>query len=66
MLFLGTIASLGAPSALVSVSAVDRASYFLYNGSRLTRYTMFQKMKSYDQGCVRNGGPDGPGVFWVS
>ena len=47
------------------MNAVDRAAYFLYNGTRLTRGTMFDKMASFDQGCSRHGGPNGEGVFWV-
>ena len=66
ILCLKTTCFLGTPGALVSVSAVDRAAYFLYDGSRLTRDVMFNKMESYDQGCLRNGGQDGSGVFWVS
>uniref|UniRef100_F6U649 NTR domain-containing protein n=1 Tax=Ciona intestinalis TaxID=7719 RepID=F6U649_CIOIN len=53
----------GAPHALVSVSGVDKAAYYLYNGSRLTRDVMFKRMESHDQGCVRNGGEDWNHVF---
>ncbi|XP_078491488.1 complement component C3 [Ciona intestinalis] len=54
----------GAPNADVLLYGVDRAAYFLYNGSRLTRNSMFSDMAAYDQGCVSNGGSDGPNVFF--
>ena len=57
---------LGPENSLVSLKAVDRAAYFLYNGSRLTRRIMFDKMASFDQGCSRRGGSNGQEVFWVS
>ena len=56
---------LGAPSALVGLKAVDRAAYFIYNKTRLTKKTMFNKMREYDLGCVRNGGSDNQNVFLV-
>ena len=57
---------IGAPNSLVSVTAVDRAAYFIYNESRLTPSGVFEKMASYDQGCRREGGRDGYHVFLVS
>ncbi|CAK8698072.1 complement C3-like [Clavelina lepadiformis] len=53
----------GSPNARVSISGVDRAAYFLYDESRLTRERMFEKMEEYDQGCVRHGGANGQNVF---
>jgi len=55
----------GAPNAHVSLIGVDRAAYFLYNGSRLQRNSMFEKMQSFDQGCVLHGGRNGKDVFTV-
>uniref|UniRef100_H2ZNR2 NTR domain-containing protein n=1 Tax=Ciona savignyi TaxID=51511 RepID=H2ZNR2_CIOSA len=54
----------GGGGATVSLSGVDRAAYFLYNQSRVTRQTMFNEMEEYDQGCVRNGGRNGQNVFF--
>ena len=59
------ITFLGSPNALVGLTGVDRAAYFLFNESRLTRDSMFQRMDSYDQGCIRNGGENNKGVFLV-
>ena len=56
---------LGAPSALVGLKAVDKAAYFIYNKTRLTKKTMFNKMREYDLGCVRNGGSDNRNVYLV-
>uniref|UniRef100_H2YNV4 NTR domain-containing protein n=1 Tax=Ciona savignyi TaxID=51511 RepID=H2YNV4_CIOSA len=56
----------GAPDALVSVSGVDKAAYYLYNASRLTRDVMFRKMDGHDLGCSRIGGEDWKTVFMAS
>ncbi|CAK8698070.1 unnamed protein product [Clavelina lepadiformis] len=53
----------GPPNALVSISGVDRAAYFLFGDNRLNRDEMFTKMKSYDQGCYQHGGANGQSVF---
>ncbi|XP_076805082.1 complement C3-like isoform X2 [Clavelina lepadiformis] len=53
----------GAPQAAVSVSGVDKSAYFLFDQERLNRELMFDKMESYDRGCVRSGGSDGRNVF---
>ena len=57
---------LGEPNALVGVSAVDRAAYFLFNETRIVKDTMFDAMDDYDQGCVRNGGSDTRSVYIVN
>jgi len=57
---------LGPLNAIVSVTAVDRAIYSLYNASRLARKQLFKKMEEFDQGCVKNGGENGIDVFGVS
>lgn len=56
----------GAPNSIIGMSAVDRAAYFLYDESRLTRDSAFKKLNDYDMGCVREGGRNGQHVFEAS
>ena len=55
----------GSSNALIGVTAVDRAAYFLFGSSRLTRQSVFEGLSQYDEGCVREGGKNAQHVFEV-
>ncbi|XP_039271126.2 complement C3-like [Styela clava] len=54
---------IGSPNAILGMSAVDRAAYFLYDKGRLTRSSVFEALNLYDEGCVREGGKNAQHVF---
>nr|XP_039248459.1 complement C3-like [Styela clava] len=53
----------GEPNVAFFFSAIDRASYFVHNGTRVTRDLLWSKMEEYDTACSRKGGRDAHNVF---